>query len=126
MIEVIIICLLVLNLLMLAAVLFFVTKSRKKPEIEIKYFEDTETLSGALKDTKKVTIKGQVHVDGLPIGGQFIVAETSIEKFNYEKLQKFREEVLKPIVQIGVDAALALKGLPSKRLLGKALKVLGK
>lgn len=97
-------------------------QKRDKRVIEIKYFENTEESSGLLKDSKKVVLKGQVFVDGMPIGGQFTVAETVISKFDHEKLAKFRDEVLKPIASAGFRVASLAVGVPAQA--GDVMKLL--
>lgn len=118
--EYVVISFLVANLVALISILVMLVSRSKAQKIEIRYFEFTEDIAGALKDTRRVIIKGQIHVDNLPVGGQFVVAETSIEKFDYEKLQRFRNQVVMPIAQLGAEAVQLVKGVP----IAKAVKFL--
>ena len=77
---------------------------------EVKYFEYVEDSSGALKNSRKYVVKGQIYFHGLPIGSPFVVSEHVIEEFSWEKFAKIRSEILLPMLNFGVDVGLAFKG----------------
>lgn len=83
-----------------------------KSKIEVRYFEHTDDIEGAIRDSKKAIIMGQVFVDGLPIGGQYVVAERTFGKFDYEKVRKFRTEIVEPVAHAGGHAIKAYYGIP--------------
>lgn len=109
------------NLAMLGGFVFVFTRSKKKPSVEVQYFEFAEDIDGAMSTSKKVTIKGQVMVDGIPIGGQFVVAEKSFKKFDYDKLNQFKREVLDPFARGGFQVAQTVTGL--QNVLGSARNI---
>lgn len=94
--------------LMVGLVALFFKKSTKQ-KIEVQYFEHIEDIDGPLSESKKVVIKGQLFLDGLPVGGQYVVAEKSFKKFDYDKLKTFKNEVIEPIAKVGYYVAMAKK-----------------
>ncbi len=77
---------------------------------EVRYFEYIEENSGAIKNARRYTIKGQIYFHGLPIGSPFVVSEHIIEEFSWDKFSKIRTEILTPLISTGVDLGLAIKG----------------
>lgn len=126
--EYILIFSLSINLICVGGLVFILLKQRKDPKkVEVQYFEYTEDDEGALRDSKKVTIKGQIFIDGLPIGGQYVVAERSFKKFDYDKLKEFKKEVVEPFAKAGLQMAQAIHQLPdlaqSKQHISKLSKL---
>lgn len=111
--ETIQIILLISNLLLIALVIRGHVKMRQaengKHTVNVQYFEYIEDNSGMLKDSKRFVVKGQLFVDGLPVGQQFVVCEHTIEKFDYEKLKQLKSEIVIPVLKGGFDAAMAFK-----------------
>lgn len=111
--EYILIFSLSINLLCVGGLVLVLLKQRKdSKKVEVQYFEYTEDDEGALRDSKRVTIKGQIFIDGLPVGGQYIVAERSFKKFDYDKLKEFKKEVVEPFAKAGLQMAQAINQLP--------------
>lgn len=77
----------------------------EKSELETKYFEYVEDYQGALKNSKRLVIKAQVFLHGMPVGHQFIMSEHIIEEFSYDKVRELRKEIVEPLVVAGVKTA---------------------
>lgn len=82
-----------------------VSQDTRNDNVEVKYFEYIEEASGKVTNTKKFIIKGQIFVNGLPVGQQFVMSEHIIEEFSYEKLKQFKNEVIYPVLQMGAKVA---------------------
>lgn len=101
------------NLVAICGLIFLLSKkTSEKKNIDVQYFEYIEDIEGAIRDSKKVTIKGQIFIDGIPVGGQYVVAERSFKKFDYEKLKEFKKEVVEPFAKASFQFAQALNGIP--------------
>ena len=74
-----------------------IEKTSINNEHEIQYFEYLEENKGALKNSRRYIIKGQIFYKGLPIGSQFVVSEHIIEEFSWDKFKHLKEELLLPI-----------------------------
>lgn len=103
--------LLILGLISLHLKLSRIEGRQKETRNEVKYFEYIEDNSGALKNSRRYVIKGQIHYDGLPIGEQFVVSEQVIEEFSWDKFAKLREEILLPMAKLSIDTASLIKGV---------------
>lgn len=84
-----------------------------EPKVEVKYFEHLEEVEGKVTDTKRYVVKGQVFVNGVPVGAQFTMSEHILEKFDYEKLKDFRNEILMPLAQVAGKSAEVYAALKS-------------
>lgn len=101
------------NFLCVGGLVFVLVKSKHgSKKVEVQYFEYVEDDEGALRDSKIVTIKGQIFIDGLPIGGQYVVAEKSFKKFDYDKLKEFKKEIVEPFAKAGLQMVQAVHQLP--------------
>ncbi|KYG67625.1 hypothetical protein AZI85_17245 [Bdellovibrio bacteriovorus] len=111
------------NLIIIGVLCFLLLKRKSdKQQVEVQYFEHIEEVEGAIRDSKKVTITGQIFIDGIPVGGQFFVAEKSFKKFDYEKLKEFKKEVVEPFAKTSLQVAQALNGLPDAAKTAKFIK----
>lgn len=111
--EIIVAISLASNLIIVGFLCFLLSKRKsEKQHVEVQYFEHIEEVEGSIRDSKKVTITGQIFIDGIPVGGQYIVAEKSFKKFDYEKLKEFKKEVVEPFAKASLQVAQAFNSLP--------------
>lgn len=125
--DVVLIFSLSINFFAVIGLIYLLSKKKEdSKKVEVQYFEYIEDVEGAIRDSKKVTIKGQIFIDGVPTGGQYIVAERSFKKFDYEKLKEFKKEVVEPFAKASLQVAQALNGMPdiadSGKKIGKFFK----
>ncbi|MBN8540750.1 MAG: hypothetical protein J0L82_10225 [Deltaproteobacteria bacterium] len=94
------------------------------PIVEIRYFDYIEDHLGAVKNSKRFTVKGQVFVSGIPVGEQFVMSEQIVEEFSYEKIRQLKSEIIAPLVKVAADTYLAASGVPqvSSKAISKTIR----
>lgn len=98
-----------LNIGLLVAVSMYYQQLKfARKRLTVSYFVETNEDKGFLKTTYICIQKGQLLLDGIPIGAAFAIAEERMSKVDTERINAMLEEYAKPLVLLGMASVKKL------------------
>lgn len=92
-----------LNVGLLVALIMYVQQIKRiRNRLTVSYFVETNEDKGFFKKTYVCSQKGQLLIDGIPVGGAFTIVEERMSEVDSERINMMLEEYAKPLLDMGM------------------------